>query len=356
MKVKTLVAVLFFVSSTINGQNFHVPNEIPEEMKRLSFLVGEYNGDTKFYDKDGNVTRIMKGDTFGANFIRSHALGGYIIESTPDSNMARNWVFYDEIEHVYYDVNVDYHGNFHVFKGGFEGDRFVISDLFNRPSRFGARKGKPIRWRRSYYNITPNSHDVSFEYSHDEGKNWVLSNIQEFKRIGENSLTNNKSTEDLSFLIGDWKFDANDPYVKKYPDLAEKIIYRYSYTNPDKKVVKWIEAFNENDENTRGTEGIITFNPTTKQNEFIAYEKHGELVFNGAFKVNGRKSFTKTYTIFYGNKKFPMEGSVNDGRALVRETCDLIDSNTVKCKTEYQSDGIWKTFGPSEFWTLKKVK
>ncbi len=161
---------------------------------------------------------------------------------------------------------------------------------------------------------------------------------------------------DLEFLIGDWKFHPDDPYVKKFPDLKDRILYRYSWTNPDKKVMRWIEAFPVGQEDARGTEGTIIFNPTSGYPEMLAYEMREDFLFNGHIELKGQQQFVLHNQIYYGlDKDFALEDTQKDGIAVLKTSCKLEGHDSIKCKTEYKKDGQWKVWGPDEYWTMIRV-
>lgn len=68
-------------------------------------------------------------------------------------------------------VVVDFQGNFDVFRGLILDDKKVFTS-----SAKPWPDGKDIIWRRTYYHIRKDSHEVLMEYSFDHGYSWTKAN------------------------------------------------------------------------------------------------------------------------------------------------------------------------------------
>lgn len=191
MIIKTEVAkicglMLICLAGTVAAGHAQIvlePKKAPAEAEKLEFLIGTWNNVAEFYDREGKVRGTFNSlRDLGVNLTTKPIMNGLFLESGAGSDVARSWYFYNDVEKKYYWVAIDFRQNFDVLAGDFIDGKLVLTEV--APKKFA--RGGTIMWRRTYYNIRKDSHEILLEYSRDEGKTWTLSNRQ------KNTLVKNK--------------------------------------------------------------------------------------------------------------------------------------------------------------------
>lgn len=115
----------------------------------------------------------------GANVI-SKELDGCVIHedfSDPASEFyGQSYSVYNPAKGVWQQTWVDNQGNYMNFEGGFENDKMTLVRSFVGP------KGKTVMQRMTFYNISDDSLDWSWESSLDDGKTWKQLWLIHYKR------------------------------------------------------------------------------------------------------------------------------------------------------------------------------
>lgn len=165
-----MAALAIFVFSSAAAQTVLQPKIAPE-LEEFDFLLGEWATRVEFFDSQGSVRRTQ---TFSA--IVEPILEGVVYKSRTGPqdksiHFGETWYLFDAATRTHHIVTADLQGNFDVFRGLIRNDKKIFTS--------GAKPwsdGKHIIWRRTYYAITKDSHEVLMEYSFDDGHSWTRAN------------------------------------------------------------------------------------------------------------------------------------------------------------------------------------
>lgn len=144
---------------------------IADEQAEFDFLLGTWKTRVDFFDRDGNVRRT---DLFGQRVeptVQGVFYRGISGPENLDPQFGETWFIYDQTDERHKIVTADAQGNFDIFEGIVLEDRMV----FTTPAK-PWQGGDDIMWRRTYYNIEEDRHEVLMEYSFDYGYTWTEAN------------------------------------------------------------------------------------------------------------------------------------------------------------------------------------
>ena len=184
--MKTIIPFLLCTLWCLNSSAQLVlkAKEPPSEMKTLSFLIGKWkNAESQWYDRKGKPLKIERGK--GApkegqrDFEISPIMGGLYLEGGAESQAVRSYFFYRELEKKYYHLAVDFMGSMSLMSGNWKGDPLIFTDIVPQAQK----NGKPIQWRRKFFDLRDNAYTFTYEYAQDNGKSWKLRGRQTMERV-----------------------------------------------------------------------------------------------------------------------------------------------------------------------------
>ena len=159
------VLTMVTLSATAFSQAVPAPSERLEE---LHFQLGDWKTTTRILGQDGKVVSERAGSQ---HTTLEH--GGLLILSLSysegtDDPVQRRWQYLDQYKKRLFDVTFDMVGHFERRREQWNGDRLTFS--FPEPESF--QDGVFRNWRKTYYDIKPDSYRVIWDHSED-GKNWT---------------------------------------------------------------------------------------------------------------------------------------------------------------------------------------
>ena len=151
------------------------PPELPAEArKRLDHHIGQWDVQTEFIGRDGQVVR-----TTAARDTAAYIIDARVVELTNEDlargSISKAWMFYNFAESKFYLTSVDAAGDLWVLSGGL--DEYVITSEPRPHPRGGTTQ---IRFTHS--NIEQDSFDAVMEMPRDGGKTWWKRSRQRLTR------------------------------------------------------------------------------------------------------------------------------------------------------------------------------
>jgi len=165
-----LIAASFFWGSQAFAQNAQ-DVEIPEELKMFDFLLGNWKTQVEFFNQQGEIREVREYSNIVDPIVEGVVYRGRSGPIDQSMQFGETWYLYDRLEKKHKIVAADTQGNFDVFNGVIVEDKMVFTNSVKPWPN-----GKDIIWRRTYYNIKENSHEVIMEYSFDYGYSWTRAN------------------------------------------------------------------------------------------------------------------------------------------------------------------------------------
>jgi len=158
-------------------------DRVPEPMRRLGHLVGEWEADrVEFLDEAGTVRRVSQAEITNRAYLNGLAIHhqGRLLDPEVE---VQGWYYYDPEENRLRMASVSSGGRYDEFVGGWEDGRLVM--VAEPRSRDQGRL-----YRLVHDLITPASFRERLEVSTDGGKTWRVSSRQLFRRAGTASPGN----------------------------------------------------------------------------------------------------------------------------------------------------------------------
>ena len=179
MRTIIIISIIFFLGHTSRGQDRR-NIEIPAEMSKLDFLIGKWDYDVKTFNKVGEVIRersyfMTYEKEFNGMLIVANS--GFAKDGKITMGQTK-WLFFEKNEKQFKQVNYDVVGNFNTYIGEFVGKDLIIQ----YPNPVMAVDSVARIWRKTYRKITPNSFQVIYDYSENDGKTWKSQWEQNYKR------------------------------------------------------------------------------------------------------------------------------------------------------------------------------
>lgn len=148
--------------------------------------------------------------------------------------------------------------------------------------------------------------------------------------------------EQLSFYMGLWSMPEDDHFVMKNPQFKDLKIIDFEW-GANKKVIHSKTGIYSGDQKRIFSEGIITYNPTTKKLVWLEFQIEGTLLFEGEYKILGNNKVQREYTVHYpeGDETIP-HPDVSGWTRLYRETFIPTSENSINWVTEIYINGKWQ--------------
>ncbi|MFP4004930.1 MAG: hypothetical protein ACLFV8_14240 [Alphaproteobacteria bacterium] len=156
-------------SSCVSAQDMEP--RIPEELQVFNFLLGDWKTKVEFFDRNGKIRSVREFSNIVEPIVQGVIYRGRSGPLDKSVRFGETWCFFDRLEKRHRIASVDAEGNFDVFDGQILEDRMIFTN-----SAKPWPNGKDIIWRRTYYNIKDDSHEVIMEYSFDYGNTWTKAN------------------------------------------------------------------------------------------------------------------------------------------------------------------------------------
>lgn len=113
--------------------------------------------------------------------------------------------------------------------------------------------------------------------------------------------------EQLNHYIGTWGPPPGDPIIERDPKLKDLKVIDFEW-GVDKRVI-WSKTgiYPDGEEAVVFSEGMITYNPTSKKLEWLEYQIMNEILFEGEYSVLEGNKVQRIYTVYYaeGYKEIP---------------------------------------------------
>jgi len=124
---------------------------------RMEFMIGKWD-----LFSNGSVMGKSTIDTI----LEKHVIEEDFVEFPPEPFLGRSWTTYDSVMNKWHMTTVDNQGNHSVFFGSWRDGKLVFERFFKN------KKGEDRIQKLTYYNITANSFDWTFNASFDAGLSW----------------------------------------------------------------------------------------------------------------------------------------------------------------------------------------
>ncbi|GAA4275158.1 hypothetical protein U6A24_17465 [Aquimarina gracilis] len=147
--------------------------------------------------------------------------------------------------------------------------------------------------------------------------------------------------EQLSYYIGTWRPNADQPMVKRNPKMKDYKVIDFNWGS-NKKVIHSRTGMYANIKEEFSSEGIITYNPNTKKIVWLEYQIDNEILFEGEYKILGNNKVQRVYTVYYAENYPDIPNPQLPGwTRKYRETFTPVSKNTINWLTETLIDGKW---------------
>ncbi len=182
----------------------------------------------------------------------------------------------------------------------------------------------------------------------EEAKKW-FNKIQNANQIDDISLAlvrkkipfTQNPLEKLSYYIGTWGPNLDQPMVKRNPKMKDYKVIDFSWGS-NKKVIISRTGINSNQGGKISSEGIITYNPNTKKIVWLEYQIDNEILFEGEYTILDNNKVQRVYTVYYAEDYPDIPNPQLPGwTRKYRETFTPISDNTIDWLTETLIDGKW---------------
>ena len=140
------------------------------ECNQFDFWVGNWKA----------VWQDSSGTEYSGNNKINKILGGCVIAENFDGNpgvdfTGKSFSVYNKKKKIWEQTWVDSNGGYMLFTGGMQDDKMILSRTVN------TQKGTILQ-RMVFYNITSESFDWNWEASLDNGINWQLNRLIDYKK------------------------------------------------------------------------------------------------------------------------------------------------------------------------------
>ena len=154
--------------------------------------------------------------------------------------------------------------------------------------------------------------------------------------------------EQLSFYIGTWGIPLDDAFLKKRPEMKDLKVIDFKW-GKDKRVIWSRTGFFSDSINSVMSEGMISYNPTTKKIVWLEYQIDNELLFEGEYRIIKDNVVQRIYNVYYaeGYKAIP-NPEVEGWTRKYRETFTPTSDNNIDWLTETYINGEWVKRGPDD--------
>ncbi len=131
----------------------------------------------------------------------------------------------------------------------------------------------------------------------------ILMNVSSY---GEDTAASEKLSEQFRFIeyyIGDWKSAPEDPLLKQYPQLKDRIAQRFEW-GTQKSMIQIFEGLPKDGDDSKATlEGSLIWNPVERKFKFIACNCLYGFYFEGEYVPMDQNRFQRIYTVYYPEKQ-----------------------------------------------------
>lgn len=149
----------------------------------------------------------------------------------------------------------------------------------------------------------------------------------------------------LGFLepfIGDWGGDVRPGFIA----------FRFEWTDPRKRVLRFVEGLPDGDYEQRILENFVTFNPRTGEVVALGYQLLNDFLYESTFRPQDR-GYVREYKVTYPpEQEFRTDEDRSRGWIQYRDRCRLVDSERLHCVTEQMRAGEWQPWGDPDGYTL----
>ncbi len=173
--------------------------------------------------------------------------------------------------------------------------------------------------------------------------------------VAQESSQNDSLSNPLSFMdpfMGSW---AGDEFQDN-PEFKDMIGFHFEWAKDSKEVIYFYEGYNPK-KNKKIVESFVSFNPFTKEVEFMAFNYRSPMLFKGTFNQIS-SGFERRYKVWYPTVDYLTEDEKKRGGFIEwADTCKLLEDGIMHCKTErIHPDGKRTPYDPKkpDGWTMKR--
>lgn len=182
---------------------------------------------------------------------------------------------------------------------------------------------------------------------------------REFERALELDPENKRATGSLADLGKATEAPENplgflEPFIGDWggEDRPGFVAFRFEWTDPRKRVLRFVEGLPDGDYEQRILENFVTFNPRTDQVVALGYQLLNDFLYESTFRPQER-GYVREYKVTYPpEQEFRTDEDRERGWIQYRDRCTLIDSERLHCVTEQMRAGEWQPWGDPEGYTL----
>jgi len=147
--------------------------------------------------------------------------------------------------------------------------------------------------------------------------------------------------EKLSYYMGTWSLPHDDPVFKKRPKLKDLKVIDFKW-GTNKKLIHSRTGLYTATDTIMFSEGIITYNPTTKKLMWLEFQLDGPFLFEGEYRIIKGNKVQREYKVHYpvGYESIPHPEAEGWTR-LYRETFIPTSENNIDWITEVYINGKW---------------
>jgi hypothetical protein len=149
-----IIVFLLYTCSTAVCQ----PKQV-DQRSQMHFMLGNWN-----LHSNGSLIGESTIDTI----LEGHVIEEIFVEYPPDPFLGKNWTTYNPDTKQWEMTMVDNQGNHSLFHGSLNDDNINFERYFKN------KKGEDRIQRLTFYNISKNQFDWTFDTSFDNGKTWKI--------------------------------------------------------------------------------------------------------------------------------------------------------------------------------------